>query len=84
MRKKFREKVNEIKKEFTAMDIIKLTTMTEMEHVKFNDPEYIYVNVFGIDYKSSDLSIAKIELINEMMDFRQCQDGNYRFVDKLI
>lgn len=84
MSKIFRNEVNEIKKELTAMDIIKLTNMVEMECTKFNDPEYIYVNVFGVDYKTSALSMAKIEIINEMMDFELCIDGKYRFVDKLI
>lgn len=84
MSKKFRNEVNEIKKELTAMDIINLTDMIEMESTKFNDPEYIYVNVFGVDYNKSPLDVAKIEIINEMMDFEPCTDGNYRFVDKLI
>lgn len=84
MNNKFRNEVNEIKKELTAMDIIKLTSMVEMESTKFNDPEYIYVNVFGVDYKTSALSMAKIETINEMMAFELCADSKYRFVDKLI
>lgn len=66
------------------MDIIKLTSKMEMESTKFNDREYIYVNVFGVDYNKIALSMAKIEIINEMMDFELCEDNKYRFVDKLI
>lgn len=82
MSNKFRNEVNEIKREMNAMSIIELTDIIQMENTEFNDPSYIYTNFFGVDYNKSPLFVAKIELINEMMDFVLCEDGLYRFIDK--
>lgn len=78
----FRQKVEKIKKEITARNILEYSEQLELYKTPINDPDYIYVKVFGIDFNRNPVAIALIELIECIMSFVKINENSYSFICK--